>query len=130
MKDNNITDDINEFVIMGEIVNKLNEAFSHRIPRDPERIDKLLNKIRTIWKKFPDMRLCQLIGNCFNDNDVYNKEDSELRDRLSAVYVDAYIYDAYPDGWTCVSCGEEFFDVLPSDIEEGTVCSKCVDKEE
>ena len=41
-------------------------------------------------------------------------------------------YDAYPDGWTCIACGEEFQNVLPASIldGEGTICDVCLEKEE
>ena len=35
--------------------------------RDPERIDRMLEKIRTLWKRNPDLRLGQLIVNAAND---------------------------------------------------------------
>jgi hypothetical protein len=31
--------------------------------RDPERIDRMIGKLRIIWKKNPDWRLGQLISN-------------------------------------------------------------------
>lgn len=36
--------------------------------------------------------------------------------------------DAYPDGWTCNGCGEEFHGVMPAQPvrpSEGTVCVAC-----
>lgn len=33
--------------------------------RNPEHTIKLLKLIEKIWRANPDMRLCQLIGNCF-----------------------------------------------------------------
>lgn len=34
--------------------------------RDPERIDRVLRKIRFIWKKYPDMRFGQLMENLWS----------------------------------------------------------------
>jgi hypothetical protein len=47
-----------------------------------------LEILRKIWLKFPDLRLCQIIGNCFDckDGDCYYVEDEELMERLIKVY--------------------------------------------
>lgn len=60
--------------------------------RDPDRIDKILKLISEIWHKNPDLRLCQLIGNCFSDCvprpvDLYYIEDDELQDELESHYL-------------------------------------------
>lgn len=31
-------------------------------PRDPERIDRIINKLKQLWKSKPDSRLLQLIN--------------------------------------------------------------------
>ena len=43
------------------------------------------------------------------------------------------VVDAYPDGWTCISCGAEFTEktidvecLYVIDTEEGTECLKCL----
>lgn len=63
--------------------------------RNPERIDEILKLISEIWHKNPDLRLCQLIGNCFpehldefglRDLDTYYIEDTELLSRLIDCY--------------------------------------------
>lgn len=33
------------------------------MPRDPERIDRVIEKLRVLWKTCPDMRLGQLLVN-------------------------------------------------------------------
>ena len=33
--------------------------------RDPKRIPKILERLRILWEKYPDLRLGQLIGNMF-----------------------------------------------------------------
>ena len=61
-------------------------------PRDPKRIPEILNQIETIWSKRPDLRLCQLIGNCFKgDTGVkfYYTEDDDLLRKLEIMYKDA-----------------------------------------
>ena len=63
--------------------------------RNPERIDEILKLISEIWHKNPELRLCQLIKNCFSeevddyglrDVDLYYLEDGVLQDRLEKVY--------------------------------------------
>ena len=56
--------------------------------RNPERIDEILKLISEIWHKNPDLRLCQLIGNCFGSGDLYYQEDDELQDKLINTYLD------------------------------------------
>lgn len=50
--------------------------------RDPKRIKPILELIEKIWTKNPDLRLCQLIGNCFEAGDNYYKEDNILEEKL------------------------------------------------
>jgi len=53
--------------------------------RDPKRIKKVLMAIKKAWKKNPDLRLMQLLGNCF-DFDAYYIEDENLMDLLKEFY--------------------------------------------
>ena len=43
-----------------------------------------------------------------------------------------YKYD-YPDGWTCIGCGDEYIEDVYgkfiSDYKEGTLCDKCFNSE-
>lgn len=64
--------------------------------RNPDRIDRVLKLISEIWHEYPDLRLCQLIGNCFPDHvdeyyipnlDIYYIEDDELEERLRDTYL-------------------------------------------
>ena len=53
--------------------------------RDAERIDRILEKIETIWKKNPDLRLFQLLLNYSQTkefNMLYHVEDNILEDIL------------------------------------------------
>ena len=53
--------------------------------RDKERIDRILKKIETIWKKNPDLRLFQLLLNYSQTkefNMLYHVEDNILEDIL------------------------------------------------
>lgn len=54
--------------------------------RDPNRISKVLDSIKKIWEKYPDMRLGQLICNVLRDPTLYYVEDNELVEFLNAYY--------------------------------------------
>jgi len=54
--------------------------------RNPKRIKRILKQIEDIWEANPDLRLCQLIGNCFAAGDHYYKEDSDLEKALRETY--------------------------------------------
>ena len=55
--------------------------------RDPRRIDRILAKLGKAWKENPDLRLMQLLGNCFQDNgDRYYTEDEVVESLLSSTY--------------------------------------------
>lgn len=75
-------------------VEKAVKKVFNKPPRNPKRILKILKLIEKIWLKDPDLRLCQLIENCFkfpfsevgHNHCLYNKEDEELERRLKEVY--------------------------------------------
>ncbi len=51
--------------------------------RDPARISKVLACIERLWRRNPDLRLCQLIGNALPSiKDPYHVEDLILLQRL------------------------------------------------
>ena len=55
--------------------------------RDPKRIKKILKTIENIWKKNPDLRLCQLLENTAIGFDrLYYFEDDELIKKLKEMY--------------------------------------------
>jgi hypothetical protein len=52
-------------------------------PRDPARIAELLSLLQAYWKRYPDLRLGQLVGSFTeNDKDPYFLEDEELIKKL------------------------------------------------
>ncbi len=58
-------------------------------PRNPKRIPEVLNRIEAIWTRSPNLRLCQLIGNCFKEEigmRFYYIEDDALIEKLEAIY--------------------------------------------
>ena len=46
--------------------------------RDPKRIDVILQEIGASWRKYPDMRLGQLISNVLEGPSLYYVEDDSL----------------------------------------------------
>lgn len=54
--------------------------------RDPQRINRILNLIATIWLRYPDMRLGQLLYNFAGfeglKGDIFNYEDDETEKKL------------------------------------------------
>ena len=54
--------------------------------RDPKRIDVILQEIGAIWRKYPDMRLGQLIGNVLEGPSLYYVEDDSLVKALKDMY--------------------------------------------
>lgn len=54
--------------------------------RDPQRIDEILDELRDFWKKYPDLRLGQLVVNVVAPNEptpeVFYIEDTEFMFRL------------------------------------------------
>ena len=54
--------------------------------RDRKRIFRILSLILKAWYKNPDLRFCQLIGNCFPFGDNYYKEDDELEQKIKEIY--------------------------------------------
>jgi uncharacterized protein YihD (DUF1040 family) len=54
--------------------------------RDPKRIDIVLKELGKFWKKYPDLRLGQIVANisrdCGFDADPFFMEDTELLEKL------------------------------------------------
>jgi len=55
--------------------------------KNPERIKVILDIIKEAWDKNPELRLCQLIGNCFEIEDLYYVEDERLVATLLITYL-------------------------------------------
>lgn len=58
--------------------------------RDPERIDRILEKVGRFWKEVPDWRLGQLVSNLIGTGpqDVFHLEDTQLEQALDDVLGD------------------------------------------
>lgn len=55
--------------------------------RDINRIEPLLARLQEVWKRYPDLRLSQLILNVEKDPKIYYMEDEELIELLEQFYV-------------------------------------------
>lgn len=54
--------------------------------RDPQRIDRTLKRLRKYWKKYPDMRLGQIIENATPEGvDVFYVEDDVVESNIPEV---------------------------------------------
>jgi len=57
--------------------------------RDEKRIDVFCEELKTIWKRNPDLRFCQLIINAFPSiSTMYYTEDNEVLNKLRYLYED------------------------------------------
>jgi len=60
--------------------------------RDPERIDRILKKLKEAWKKNTDLRFCQLlsvaaIAGCgWPENDLFYLEDDDLEKGIGKTF--------------------------------------------
>jgi len=54
--------------------------------RNPKRIEPILQKIKEIWMKNPDLRLGQLIGNVIDPKYLYEIEDEVLIGIIKDIY--------------------------------------------
>lgn len=50
--------------------------------RDPERIERICNLLKEVWKQYPDWRLGQLIFNLTGRYDCFYVEDNTLEEAL------------------------------------------------
>ncbi len=55
--------------------------------RNPDRISVVMRVVEELWKKHPDMRLGQLLGNSFSSElKLYYAEDEVLVEKLMTMY--------------------------------------------
>ena len=52
-------------------------------PRDPQRIDPLIDALRRLWKRYPDMRLGQLLVCAAETSDPFNMEDDVMLQKIN-----------------------------------------------
>lgn len=85
------------------------------IMRDPNRIPRILMLIETIWLQCPDLRLCQLIGNCFANSDLYYIDDDELERKIRETYYD----------YGFAVCVSEFVELLTEYLDGKKTVADC-----
>lgn len=56
------------------------------MPREQNRIDVILGRLKVVWEQYPDLRLGQLILNVTNDPFLYHMEDEELLNLIEQTY--------------------------------------------
>lgn len=61
--------------------------------RSVDRIPNILDRVSKIWEKYPDLRLGQLLLNCFSDPLLYYIEDDKLIESLESYYLNIYSED-------------------------------------
>lgn len=61
--------------------------------RSVDRIPNILDRLGKIWEKYPDLRLGQLLLNCFSDPLLYYIEDDTLIEALESYYLTLYNED-------------------------------------
>lgn len=66
--------------------------------RDPNRIDGILEQVAEVWRRFPDLRLGQLILNLDTENRMYMMEDDMLVEKLQENY--------HPERWSGYGYGK------------------------
>jgi len=55
--------------------------------KDPKRIEKIIELVKEIWLKHPNLRLTQLIANGFEAKDLYYVDDEKLEKALREKYL-------------------------------------------
>lgn len=55
--------------------------------RDPQRIDNILERLKTVWKDNPDLRLGQLLLDAVNANRLFYIEDETLIQALENYFL-------------------------------------------
>ena len=55
--------------------------------RPINRISNVLDRLGKIWEKYPDLRLGQLLLNCFSDPLLYYIDDDKLIESLESYYL-------------------------------------------
>ena len=56
--------------------------------RDPKRIETVIKILTKAWKRYPDLRLGQLLGNtCAHIEELYYLEDDELIQLIQQLYL-------------------------------------------
>lgn len=68
--------------LISKEIDSMLAPWKNSVPRDPERIEKVLSLVSTFWKKNPDLRLGQIIENIASrsNSHAFYMEDSIVID--------------------------------------------------
>ena len=53
--------------------------------RDPARIDRIIGRLRFLWKLHPDQRLGQLVANLAPRDQTFHVEDDQMEATIASV---------------------------------------------
>lgn len=62
------------------------DLLSNNKHRNKKRITRIIKLIEKIWQDNPELRLMQLLSNCFYSTDLYYEEDKEVEKSLKEKY--------------------------------------------
>lgn len=79
--------------------------------RDPDRIPIILDKLRNLWQKYPDLRLGQLITMFFGNKDIFYIEDDKVLE-LFEIYCDCCNNHPCKGECGCQKCHDGYMDFL------------------
>ena len=51
-------------------------------------MEHVIDVVETAWEQHPELRLCQMLGNCFDFANLYYVEDDVLIDEIKKFYKD------------------------------------------
>lgn len=64
------------------VMNKEN----YYLMRNPNRISDIMYELELLWRRYPDLRLGQLMLNGLSSTDLYYKEDREMVETIKEFY--------------------------------------------
>lgn len=61
--------------------------------KSKDKITRMMGILELIWRKYPNLRLFQLMLNCFinEENTIYFMEDKQVEEKLKKVYKQAFL---------------------------------------
>jgi len=100
--------------------------------RDPDRIDRIIEKLRLAWHDGPDLRLCQLVevlgSACqtshFGNHCIFNVEDDLFEIKLDEWREQE---ESREGDRRCSGCGGRLYEMVTEDNQRAmaTQCGKC-----
>ena len=95
--------------------------------RDPDRINRIIEKLRLAWHSRPDLRLCQLVENLGLSCEIRGTEDHcifYVEDDLLEVKLDAWMEQTDSSELkVCPTCNDKLYEKVA--IEGKTTSTQC-----